>query len=99
MVKDVKELGPDLGGEPFPELPTLDQGQIQVAEARVAPAVTSRCTEGSEGGRNKHGAALGIAAVRVERGYRRGVNTVRGLETRSRGSCGLSPGQRHRTRW
>ena len=99
MVKDVEELGPELGGEPFPELPTLDQGQIPVAQARVAPAVTARCAEGSEGGGNQHGAALGIAAVRVERGYRRGVKSARRLETRSRGSCGLSPGQRHRTCW
>lgn len=67
MVENVEELRPELSGEPFLELELFGYGQIPIAETGVAPNVTGRSAEGSCGGRNQHGIALGVAAETVER--------------------------------
>ena len=96
MVKNVEELRPELGGEPFLEFKLFGYGQIPIAETGVTPNVTARCAEGSWGGGDQDRLTLEVAPNSVELGYCRGVNSVRGLETCIRGSCDLTIGQRHR---
>src|ERR1700730_6703490 len=99
MVENIEEFGPELGGEPFSELPALGHGQIHVADTGVAEIVARRRAEGAQGRRNQSGITLKIATVLVERGQRRRVNTARCIGTGSPGSRALSTGQYHLAGW
>src|SRR5215472_17291672 len=55
VIGDVKELRAELGREPLPKPEVLKQGEIQIAEARVAENVPAHSPEGIHLGRNHHG--------------------------------------------
>jgi hypothetical protein len=42
VVQDVEEFGSELGGVPFPELPIIRDGEVPVAESRVAEHVATQ---------------------------------------------------------
>jgi hypothetical protein len=45
VVQDVEEFGSELGGVPFPELPINHDGEVPVAESRVAEHVATRSAQ------------------------------------------------------
>ena len=55
MIGDVKHLRPELHSEPFPELPGLGNGQIQVVEAGIAKNVAAGVSEGTDRRRQQKG--------------------------------------------
>src|SRR5271166_4487155 len=81
MVENVEELRPELGVEPFPEMPILGQGEVQVAEARIGEHVAAHVAKLPERGRNHHGVAFGIAAEQIE-GRGRGPRAITSVERR-----------------
>jgi len=62
VIENVKELHPELGAEPLPELEVLEHGEIHVLEARVPEDVPAHISEGSHGVRSQDRVARREAA-------------------------------------